>query len=95
MEESFICDLIEMAHLGELREKLRNDESYNCVKDDNAALDKLKNTLNPEQFKLVKDYIFQNQLKEEFIYYQSDIKLLNYGIKIGMQIQKSFDDDEA
>ena len=44
MQESFICDLIEMAHLGELREKLRNDESYNCVKDDNAALDKLKNT---------------------------------------------------
>ena len=95
MQESFICDLIEMAHLGELREKLRNDESYNCVKDDNAALDKLKNTLNPDQFKLVKDYIFQNQLKEEFIYRQSDIKLLNYGIRIGMQIQKSFDDDEA
>ncbi len=91
MQESFICDLIEMAHLGELREKLRNDESYNCVKDDNAALD----TLNPEQFKLVKDYIFNCHLKEEFIYRQSDIKLLNYGIKIGMQIQKSFDDDEA
>ncbi len=64
MQESFICDLIEMAHLGELREKLRNDESYNCVKDDNAALDKLKNTLNPEQFNLSKiTYLTVNSKK--------------------------------
>ncbi len=42
MPETFICDLIEMAHFGELREKLRNNENYDCVKDDSTAPDEIK-----------------------------------------------------
>ena len=94
METSFLYDLIYMVKLKDYRDKLEKDENDGFFKDERKAREELEKTLSTEQLKLLKDYIFHFDLRLDYLNYQTDIKLLNYGVKIGMELQKAFDDEE-
>ena len=95
MIESLIYDFIEMSNLGEYRDKLKSDENDIFAKYEREAWEKLEKAVTKEQIKLVDSYTHQINMREEYIDSQTEIKLLNYGIKIGMQLQKAFDDEKA
>ena len=94
MIESLLYDFIEMSNLGEYRDKLKSDENDIFAKYEREAWEKLEKALTKEQIKLVDSYTHQINMREEYIDSQTEIKLLNYGIKIGMQLQKAFDDEK-
>lgn len=94
MEESLLMDLIETNSLLKYRDELRKNESDPLAVSKRAAYGKLVKSLTGEQLKLVKEYKFQADLYEEDINVQTNIKILNYGVKIGMQLQKAFDEEE-
>ncbi|MDE5721297.1 MAG: hypothetical protein K2I30_00950 [Clostridia bacterium] len=94
MEYSLLYDIIEMNKLNDYRDELIKDENDGFFKDERCAREELEKLLSKEHMKLVDRYKFHINLREGYINYQTSIKLLNYGIKIGMQIQKAFDDDE-
>ena len=95
MIESLLYDFIEMSNLGEYRDKLKSDENDIFAKYEREAWEKLEKALTKEQIKLVDSYTHQINMREEYIDSQTEIKLLNYGIKIGMQLQKAFDDEKS
>ena len=95
MIESLLYDFIEMSNLGEYRDKLKSDENDIFAKYEREAWEKLEKALTKEQIKLVDSYTHQINMREEYIDSQTEIKLLNYGIKIGMQLQKAFDDEKV
>lgn len=90
MDNSLIFDLIEIKLL-KYREQIEKENAY--LKDISEAREKLEKSLSTEQFELVKSYGHTLLLREEDIELQCEIKLLHYGIKIGMQMQKAFDED--
>ncbi len=93
MEESLIFDLLESKKIGGYREKLKKSDNGNLSKWVLEAREELEKRLNEEQMKLEDKYKFKLNLLHDYIVYESDIRILNYGIKMGMQLQKSFDDD--
>ena len=94
MEDSIIHELVFRRYIYDYKEQLEKDESDNISKWVCEAREKLEKELNEEQLKLVDKYIFDLQLRKEDIDIQTEIRLLNYGIKIGMQLQKDFDNFE-
>ena len=90
MDNSLIFDLIEIKLL-KYREQIEKENAY--LKDISEAREKLEKSLSTEQFELVKSYGHTLLLREEDIELQCVIKLLHYGIKIGMQMQKALDED--
>lgn len=90
MDNSLIFDLIEIKLL-KYREQIEKENAY--LKDISEAREKLEKSLSAEQFELVKHYAHSLLLREEDIELQCEIKLLHYGIKIGMQMQKALDED--
>lgn len=90
MDNSLIFDLIEIKLL-KYREQIEKENAY--LKDISEAREKLEKSLSAEQFELVKYYGHSLLLREEDIELQCEIKLLHYGIKIGMQMQKALDED--
>ena len=94
MDTSLLYDCIELSRLGKFRENVRKDDACGFLKDELELRKKLESALNEEQLELVDSYFHCVRMCEEHVYFYSDIKLLNYGIKIGMQIQKAFDEDE-
>jgi len=94
MEDSILHNLLYKVHLGDYRESLEKDESDNISKWLKQARENLENNLNADQLKLVDKYKFNLELRQEDIEIQTEIRLLNYGIKIGMELQKAFNNFE-
>ena len=92
MEESLIFDLLS-DKLFKYREELKKAEN-NFTEWAKKSREALEKSLNKEQLELVGKYKHDSYLNEEYIQFQYDIKLLNLGIKIGMQLQKAFDEYE-
>lgn len=91
MEASVIYDLLLMEKLGPYREELgKEEDSFKKMADEER--EKLKTTLNEEQLELVDKYVHCLYLHEEDINFQVELRALNYGIKIGVQLQKSIKD---
>lgn len=92
MEDSILYDLIEAWYLGKYREMLNkeNDDYFSQSVIKSRQL--IEKTFNEEQLKLIDRYRHEITLREENIEIQTSIKLLNYGVKIGMQLQKAFDE---
>ena len=91
MEDSIIHELVFRKYIYSYREQLEKDESDNISKWVREARADLEKCLTAEQLKLVDKYKHDLILREEDIDIQTEIRLLNYGIKIGMQLQKAFD----
>ncbi len=91
MENSLIYDLLLMDKLGPYREELRKVEDY-FFKQKQQSQQQLERTLNEEQLKLLKDFMHYCELHEEGISFQVETRALNFGIKIGAQLQNSIKD---
>ncbi len=94
MKTSLLHELLSQTHIFDYRGKLENEKDDNLsiwLKQSEEALEK---NLNAEQLKLVEDLRYQLASREEYIDNQVEIKLLNLGIKIGMELQKAFDEEE-
>lgn len=91
MEDSVIYDLLLMEKLGPYREELgKEEDGFKKLADEER--EKLKTTLNEEQLELVDKYVHSLYLHEEEVNFQVELRALNYGIKIGVQLQKSIKD---
>lgn len=91
MEESLIYDLLSHK-LYEYRQKLEKEEN-NFSEWIKKSREDLEKSLTSEQLKLVDSYKHNLILREEDIMIREEMKLLNMGIKIGMQLQKAFDEE--
>lgn len=94
MEESLLYELIERKYLSDYREKLNNEENDNLSKWLRESREVLEKNFNADQLKLIDRYVYYLDTREDYINFQVDTKLLNYGVKIGMQLQKAFDEEE-
>ena len=94
MEDTFLYDLVETA-LWKFREKLKNKTDGNFYEEVKKAQKKLESELNEKQLKLAYDYAHSVLMREEYIQLSYDIRVLNYGVRIGMQLQKAFDSYEG
>ncbi len=94
MDETFLYELVARKYIYDYREQLEKDNSDNlskCVAEGREALEK---ALNKEQLKLVDRYLAELDYKNGYINLMTGTRILNYGIKIGMNLQKSFDEYE-
>ena len=91
MEVSIIYDLLAPDKLYPYRTELKgaDDNFTRWERKDREALEK---SLNEEQTKLLKNYLHSLMLLDEYINGQVELRALNYGIKIGMQLQHSIKD---
>ena len=94
MQDSLLFDLLQAKLLYNFREELEQQNGDNFSRWVNEARKELENKLNEKQLKLVDKYVSSINLREEEINFNVGIKTLNYGIKIGMQLQKAFDQDK-
>ncbi len=92
-EESIIYELLHSKYIYAYREKLL-EEDTNFTKWVRESRESLEKTLNSNDMKLVNKFITDNNMCEDYIDYQTGIKILNYGIRIGLQIQKALNDFE-
>lgn len=76
-------------------EKLQNEDPDEIAKLEDMRKE-LEKALTDEQLKLSNKYKHSCALREESIEILMQIRILNYGVKIGMELQKAFDlfDDE-
>lgn len=90
MENSLLYDLLERK-LNAYYDKLVTADKTELeeIKDARAKLEK---ALTKEQLELSDAYKHLCVLRDEYIEFQVKIRLLNYGVRIGMQLQKSFVD---
>lgn len=91
MEDSIIFELLEDKYVGKYREELSKEEN-NFTKWINQSREALEKAFNKEQLNLADNCIKDIQRHEYFIDYQVGIKILNYEIKIGMELNKAFSD---
>lgn len=89
MDDSIIYDLLSLK-LHKYRKKLENIDNI-FAKWVKESREELENSLSKEQLTLVDKHIHNLVLKEEEIELLYQINLLNYGIKIGMQLQEAFE----
>lgn len=91
MEKSKIYDLLGDSLLHKWKDKIEETESdtwfFTRVQEVFAELEK---ELNEQEKDLLKSYSLALENKIDYIYYNLKIKILNLGIKIGMELEKSF-----
>lgn len=91
MEKSEIYSLLER---GLLKKWQTDIEKWECDTWDLAReqelLTELEQELNEHEKKLLKCYSLAIESRLDSIYYSLGIKLLNFGIKIGLELEKSF-----
>ncbi len=92
MEYSEIYDLLEMKKLGKYREELEKDENDNFNISMQESRELLVKKLGSDDIKLLDKYKFDIDMRNDYINYQVGIIVLNYGIKIGMQLQSAFEE---
>ena len=88
MEISFIHELLS-THLSPYYNDLVNEDDKDLaeIKSVRAELEK---ALSEEQLKLSDKYKHLCVLREEYVEFQMQVRILNYGIKIGMELQEAF-----
>lgn len=95
MEKSKIYDLLDSKLLHEWRDKVEKAESDTWFfAKEKAVFNELYEKLDEQEKELLKSYSLAIENKLDYIYYNLKIKILNYGIKIGMEIEKSFSEQE-
>lgn len=90
MEISFIHDLLS-THLYPYYDSLVNKDDKDLAEIKSIRAD-LEKALSEEQLKLADKYKYLCDLREEYIEFQMQVRILNYGVKIGMELQEFFDE---
>lgn len=91
MEKSLLYELLMQSYIYDYRNELEKEENDNLSKWLREAREVLEKNLTAEQLKLVQSFEYRLNSREEYIDFQTGIRILNYGIKIGMELQKAFD----
>ena len=92
MEDTFLFELLERKYIDSYREKLEKNNINNMTQDVIDAREALEKSLDKDRLKLFKNYISARENKEMYIDLFAETRILNYGIKIGMSLQKAFDE---
>ncbi len=91
MEKSLLYELLTQSYIYDYRNELEKEENDNLSKWLREAREVLEKNLTAEQLKLVQSFEYRLNSREEYIDFQTGIRILNYGVKIGMELQKAFD----
>lgn len=93
MEKSEIYNLIDFKLIGNWRKEIeRNDEcGYGTEMLNDEQI--INETLNENQKRLLNNYALSINNYLDYIYYEICIKVLNFGIKAGLELQAAFDKD--
>ncbi len=91
MEKSLLYELLMQSYIYDYRNELEKEENDNLSKWLREAREVLEKNLTAEQLKLVQSFEYRLDSREEYIDFQTGIRILNYGVKIGMELQKAFD----
>ncbi len=95
MEESEIYNLLDYRFLLNWKEKIEKDEGDTWFfTNEKQELEKIKEFFNEDEQKLIFRYTLAMENKFEYLYYNLNIKILNFGVKIGMELQKAFLKDD-
>lgn len=91
MEYSEIYNLLDNKILHEWREEIeKNGKDSWFMAGVREAFEKLEPKLDEEEKKLLTDYSLAIENKLDYIYYNLKIKILNFGVKIGMELERAF-----
>ncbi len=91
MEKSLLYELLMQSYIYDYRNELEKEENDNLSKWLREAREVLEKNLTAEQLKLVQSFEYRLNSREEYIDFQTGIRILNYGVKIGLELQKAFD----
>lgn len=91
MENSLLYELLTQSYIYDYRNELEKEENDNLSKWLREAREVLEKNLTAEQLKLVQSFEYRLNSREEYIDFQTGIRILNYGVKIGLELQKAFD----
>lgn len=91
MENSLLYELLMQSYIYDYRNELEKEENDNLSKWLREAREVLEKNLTAEQLKLVQSFEYRLNSREEYIDFQTGIRILNYGVKIGLELQKAFD----
>lgn len=94
METSKLFDLIEQNKLRALRDRLEKNDECNFGKIVCQAEQELYACLDEENQERVKQLVIAVENKMEYIRYRMQVYLTNYAFRMGMEMQRAFDDEE-
>lgn len=94
MERSIIYDLLENVYLREWKDEADKNEKCGFKHSEQVAGEKLADELNEKDKSLLTAYALAIKNRMDYIYYNITIRVLNFGIKIGMELQGAFINDE-
>lgn len=94
MENSEIYNLLEHGLLDSWRKIAEDEDECGFTKDADTAKAELLAVLNDSEKKLLTSCLCALETKLGYIYYNVNIKILNYGIKIGMEINAALHEYE-
>ena len=83
MEKSLLYELLMQSYIYDYRNELEKEENDNLSKWLREAREVLEKNLTAEQLKLVQSFEYRLNSREEYIDFQTGIRILNYGVKIG------------
>ena len=90
MENSNIYDLLEHTLIKKWQQELDDEDECRFRKTMHENEETIKASLNEKQIELLKLFEVSINNYLDFIYYELNKKILNYGIQIGMQLQHAF-----
>lgn len=95
MEKSILYDLLDRQLLSQWKEMIEKTESESWFfTNEKEVIKELETELNEKSKKLLTSYALAIENRIDYLYYNLSIKILNVGIKIGMELQKSFAENE-
>lgn len=95
MLESLLFELLLSKFLYDYREELEKNQNEFSGKAMRKSKQKLLDELDEEKRELFDRFVFDFDLYYTYLYHNVCVKLLNYSVLIGMQLQKAFDEDNA
>lgn len=89
MEKSTLYDVLSMSVLQKWRTREEEEENY-FFQREKELLEKLRTELNEENNKLLSSYSLAVADRMEYLYHNLNIKILNFGIQIGLELERAF-----
>lgn len=94
MERSKIYDILSRELLPEWKGKVEGDDGCGFASQEKELIEELTAELTDKGKKLLTSYTLAVENRIDYVYYNLKIKILNLGIKIGMELQQAFKEYE-
>lgn len=94
MEKSELYDLLDSGLLREWKDKAEKIDDCGFAKNEKEKLEEIEKELNEKSKKLLTSYSLAIENIIDYLNYIINNKILNLGIKIGMDLQKAFTEFE-